>query len=587
MKVKKLLPIFLSGLVSFFLVVSSGFPPRMIVAKECNEGDPQLQEICLELNKTQGELQRLIAATQPLESELRKLEERIKKIQATIRSANEKISLLEKSIFEREVKRELQKEILAVRLRSFYKRSRRSSPWLMVLASSSANALFRDLSYRLSATQEDQRIISNISQDLLQLMKDKETLEKNKISLAASQKNLDQQAAFLRQEVAKAKNYQAQLYTKIAELTAKQQSLLAEKTGTFQTTVGEVPLADDPASRPDFNPGFSPAFAAFSFGAPHRKGMSQYGAYGRAKSGQSVEQILQAYYGSGVQIRRDYPSVNITVRGYGTVDLETYVKRIYEMPSSWGEDGGMEALKAQAVAARSYALAYTNNGTGSICATEQCQVYKPVNKGGAWDAAVEATRGWVLVANNQPFSAWYAASAGGYTFAYTSNSYSTPGGWDTKCGNQGCWTSEAYEKIASSPWFYKGWYKTRDGKTCGRSHPWLTAEELADILNAVFVYRAGRGVEHILPVDYNSCFGSGSPWSLEEMRRESSSLGGGFLSVVNVRVAYGVDGKTAKINFTTDKGEIEVGGEEFYTVFNLRAPGRVSLKSKLFNIEQK
>ena len=37
--------------------------------------------------------------------------------------------------------------------------------------------------------------------------------------------------------------------------------------------------------------------------------------------------------------------------------LEEYVKRIYEMPSSWGDQGGMEALKAQAVAARSYALA--------------------------------------------------------------------------------------------------------------------------------------------------------------------------------------------------------------------------------------
>ena len=48
------------------------------------------------------------------------------------------------------------------------------------------------------------------------------------------------------------------------------------------------------------------------------------------------------------------------------------MKRIYEMPSSWGDQGGMEALKAQAVAARSYALARG----GSICATEACQVVK-------------------------------------------------------------------------------------------------------------------------------------------------------------------------------------------------------------------
>ena len=84
-----------------------------------------------------------------------------------------------------------------------------------------------------------------------------------------------------------------------------------------------MPLADDPASRPDFNPGFSPAFAAFSFGAPHRKGMSQYGAWGRAKSGQSAEDILRAYYG-GVEIKKDYSTnITITVRGYGAVNLET------------------------------------------------------------------------------------------------------------------------------------------------------------------------------------------------------------------------------------------------------------------------
>jgi hypothetical protein len=52
-------------------------------------------------------------------------------------------------------------------------------------------------------------------------------------------------------------------------------------------------------------------------------------------------------------------------------------------------------------------------------------------------------------------------------------------------------------------------------------------------------------------------------------------------------VTYGTDGKTNQLVFQTNRGSLIVAGEEFYTVFNLRAPARISLKSKLFNIEKK
>ncbi|MBM3205898.1 hypothetical protein FJZ41_03575, partial [Candidatus Shapirobacteria bacterium] len=322
------------GFVFIFLILSSLFFYSFVAiqAKDCNEGDPTLQQICLDLNELNKALEMSKAATQPLESELNKLESQIKRIQTAIDVANKKIKSLEEDIFSREVDLAYQQEVLSARVRSYYKKSRQYSTLMILLASSSANDLFRELSYRQTATEQDKKVIVDVSQDLIKLKNDKETLEKNKTSLAASQKSLDQQAEFFRTEVGKAKAYQAQISSQIAELTAKQQALLSEKTGTFQTTVGEVPLADDPASRPDYNPGFSPAFAAFSFGAPHRKGMSQYGAFGRAKAGQSAEEILKAYYGGGIEIKKDYPAVNITVQGYGTVDLETYAKRIYEMP---------------------------------------------------------------------------------------------------------------------------------------------------------------------------------------------------------------------------------------------------------------
>ncbi|PIS14685.1 hypothetical protein COT64_01240, partial [Candidatus Shapirobacteria bacterium CG09_land_8_20_14_0_10_39_12] len=338
------------------------------------------------------------------------------------------------------------------------------------------------------------------------------------------------------------------------------------------------------ASRPDYNPGFSPAFAVFSFGAPHRKGMSQYGAYGRAKAGQSAEEILKAYYG-GVELKKDYSTdINIRVSGYGTVDIETYVKRIYEVPSSWGDNGGFEALKAQAVAARSYALAYTNNGSGSICATEACQVYKPANKGGKWEEAVNATRGWVLVAGGKPFSSWYASTAGGYTFSYFSNGHSTPGLWDTPSGKGG-WTNDAYEKTAGSPWFYKAWYRTRTGASYGRSHPWLTTEEFTDVLNALLIYKGNPSdVTHLSFLDS----GVADTWSMAKVKEEAGKYGGPITSIAgSPEVVYSNDGYTAKVYFETNNGRKDFSGEEFKYVFNLRAPGAIGIKSSLFNIMRK
>jgi stage II sporulation protein D len=61
---------------------------------------------------------------------------------------------------------------------------------------------------------------------------------------------------------------------------------------------------------------------------------------------------------------------------WNVVRLEDYVGGVVpsESPSYWGEEGGEAALEAQAVAARSYALAYIA-GAGRICDTTECQDY--------------------------------------------------------------------------------------------------------------------------------------------------------------------------------------------------------------------
>ncbi|HSW89933.1 MAG TPA: SpoIID/LytB domain-containing protein, partial [Patescibacteria group bacterium] len=458
----------------------------------------------------------------------------------------------------------------------------------VLLSGNDIDSVSTTLGIQERVQQNDEEQLTRLSSEISQFEADKKSFQDTGNRLVALQKSLDSSAEFFKGEVAKAKKYQQDLAGKISALSARQQEILAERSGTATTTVGDVPLSDDPASSPTYNPGFSPAFAVFSFGAPHFKGMSQYGAYGRAKVGQSADDILHAYYGGGIEIKKDYStSVNITVQGHETVDIETYVKRIYEMPNSWGDNGGLEALKAQAVAARSYALAYTNNGANSICATESCQVYKSSNKGGKWEEAVNATRGWVLIANGKPFSAWYAASSGGYQQSYTANGYSTPAFWDTT-GDWSTWANGAYEGSGkgNSPWFYKAWYKSRSGDTCGRSHPWLTQDEFADILNAWVVRYHGSGDEVSKITPEGPCW-SGGGYSKDELKNKANQYGGAFTSISSVRVEHGSNGYTKNVIIDTNRGSVTIAGAEFKTAFNLRAPGRISVKGNLFGVERK
>jgi peptidoglycan hydrolase CwlO-like protein len=324
--------------MAFFVLVIMVFIVSHQIARAESLGDIEKQ-----IADLQHQMELSMSATAPLESEVAKLSKQLAGIQAQISQSGITIEELGNSIGERDKKIKSQYEVLAAKVRDLYKKSRHYSPLLVFASSSTASDLTRGLAYKAAGADEDKNLIVSITVDILKLEADKKQIEEDRNRLAGLQKKLDTQKAFFEKEIAGAKKWQAELSGKIATLTAKQQAILSEKSGTFQTTVGDVPLADDSASRPDYNPGFSPAFAMFSFGAPHFKGMSQYGAFGRAKAGQSFETILKAYYGNGIEIRDHNPDVQIKVDGYGSFSLEDYAKRIYEMPGSWGEEGGGSA----------------------------------------------------------------------------------------------------------------------------------------------------------------------------------------------------------------------------------------------------
>lgn len=107
---------------------------------------------------------------------------------------------------------------------------------------------------------------------------------------------------------------------------------------------------------------------------------------------------------------------NLTVVNYVTMD--DYLKGIipYEMSSSWPA----EALKAQAVCARSYVLSSTGSKHASnhfdLCNTTCCQAYRGCGRATNFtDAQVDATSGICAWYNGKIAQTFYYASNGGAT----------------------------------------------------------------------------------------------------------------------------------------------------------------------------
>jgi SpoIID/LytB domain protein len=519
----------------------------------------------------------------PLKKESTNLQSKITSAKITIANMENQITSLGQRLINKEADLEVQRVLLSQRVRQYYVNSRKYNPFLIFFASHESTSLLRSYSWYQAIINQDRDTITTYISDISKLNQNKASLESEKSKLSSFKKSFESRFGFLSGEIKKAEAYKA-------ELSKKQQQLISEKTAMFNTSVGDVSTSDDPASRADFNPGFSPAFAVFSFGAPHRKGMSQFGAFGRAKAGQSAEQILKTYYGDIRLEKMDSPgSIKTTV---GTLPFEdNYLVGIAEMPAKWGDEGGYEALKAQAIAARTYAINSTNNLSGSICVTEACQVYSKsrLNSPGRWKQAVEDTRGMVIKSNKtgRVFSTMYASTSGGSTISYSSADHSTPQIWDTTCGSQSCWPNDSYEKKAGSSWYYKGWYKTRSNVSAGRSHPWLSNDEFSDIVNAVLYSSKTHDQSHLSQVQ--NCLGScdSNAWSKDELRRQVSDKGGPISSINSISVDYSTSGFTKSVRLSTDRGDFTFDGAEFKDIFTLRAPGALTAKSSLFNIEKK
>ena len=547
---------------------------------------------CLEEIQRAYELS--IKATKPLESQLNSLQTQINGIKNRVKAIESDIEVKKENISEGYKNLEKQQTILYAAIRNFYIKSHYNSPILAFLSAQSASEITKALAYQKAAENQDKVIIINIAISIADLELKKKNLESEQTRLASIKASLDEESAKLDKIVSGARAYQGTLSSQIAALSQKQQEILGQRLAGLNIPrsagTGAPACVDDRDKDPGF-PGTRLAF--FTYGVPNRTGLNQYGAWGRAKAQQDYKTILNAYF-TNFELKEDYDeNIQIHVVDSGidmTLNIEEYVKRIYEMPDSWTENDSA-ALKAQAIAARSYALSYTNNGQNSICASQKCQVFKSEPKGGNWNTASDATRGDVMVQNGSPVKAWYSSTHGGYVFPTSELPGWSATSWtkrvvDTTTGSAGSFGdlhSNAYDR--ESPWFYCDWgLRIQYNKTA-----WLTSSEVADIVNIILLARTDSSTkEKLYQTDKPHPYG-GELWNQDRVKSELKSRNitpYNSISDVSVSADFG-NGKTNSINLTGDAGSQSFDGPEFKDWFNLRAPANIQIVGPLFNVERK
>jgi len=566
-----------------------------------------LTDVTKELEDLKKTFSEINSANQTNEATLTKLNKQLQGIKTQVQQIESAVDQKKKEVKEGEKVFVYQKQLLNARAKSYYKNIGKNTLTLVqLLLSDNLSVSLRNFFYGKTLVDEDKRTIIKIVMYIKDIEEKKKELETEQIQLTALKADVEKQSTFLAGEVAKTKAYLGELSGKIAELAAERDRLIAGRLAALNlpqsayTTSGGC--SSDLTNGKD--PGFSPRFGFFTFGIPHRVGMNQYGAWGRAKDNQDWNTILHAYYNfddykdvdQNMQIKvndtNGFNSGNIVWSG----SLEDYMKHIYEIPCSW-TDNNSAALKAQAVAVRSYVLASTNNGDMSICATQYCQVFdkdhEKTDCDGSWLNAVKDTAGKVMIKDGNPISAYFSSTAGGYTYASGGDLNSRPWTKDTQDGKSAYNSfddikNNAYDgpSYGKSDWFYCDWgSRSNYGGTA-----WLTSGEVADIVNVIMLaLKDGNTIGNLYQTDKPNPAGK-ETWDTNKVKEELKNRGlttFNFIDSVSVSANFG-SGRSTTVTVSGDAGTKTFDAwSEFKTYFNQRAPANIQIVGPLFNVEKR
>jgi SpoIID/LytB domain protein len=187
---------------------------------------------------------------------------------------------------------------------------------------------------------------------------------------------------------------------------------------------------------------------------------------------------------------------NGAARTVNLLDMEDYLLGVVpvEAKAEWADSGGAEALRAQAVAARSYAAVEHRSSYADTCDTQNCQVYGGAGKEDPRTTdAVRSTTGAVLSRDGDIVATEFSSSTGGYS------------------------SGGAFPAVAD------------EGDTISPNHDWTQMFSAGEIAEA---------------------FGVGELTSLKVLSRNGLGVDGGrvtALEVVGTKATVGVTGMQARV----------------------------------------
>lgn len=282
-------------------------------------------------------------------------------------------------------------------------------------------------------------------------------------------------------------------------------------------------------------------------------------------SAQNYMSVNGSYLYQGVLEVRD----NTNVYLINDIPMEKYLLGLGEMPSSWGMNGGSEALKAQAVIGRAYAVANLGKRAGyyyDLVDSTDDQNYvgywKAIeNSGGVdygqyWSQAVTSTSGKVVTLNGAFVATYYSSSAAGHTLS----TQEVWGGYRAHCIGVSDWTDPAsgtsYDSVAGSPYTY--W-------NAGGSTGTVTDSILVNIINyAIDTYGLGSHIDQkvgtITGLQY--VYNTGSSTITTDTKRTTSLI------------------------ITGTAGTWTMNADYFRIAYNVVAPGKLALWSKLWDVQK-
>jgi peptidoglycan hydrolase-like amidase len=552
----------------------------------------ELLDVQNQINKKNSELSATQASLEKIKKDIAALGTSLAGTQSELDLANAQVEVVRQELVKAEEilvkKRDTLAYLVEIRnkqIRQLYENPGRT-PFELFLGNSDLTGFSENLAYQSQVIGDSRKLIKLVNSEVSLMEKTRNDIQASKNEIEALATSISARLAALKNDYNSASSRQSYLNTQTVRiksslngLTAKQNQLIAERLAQFNQnqTLG----SGTPGSTPLPNPGFSPAYAVAAYGYPHRVGMNQYGAYGRAKAGQDYQTILKSYY-AGIAVGAYGVPATIDVQGYGTLSFEDhYLLGISEMPRSWP----IEALKAQAVAARTYAIKWVqSNPGGAICTTQSCQVFNPnqVNQSDNWYQAVQATRGIVATYNGAPINAWYSSTNGGYTLSSQAvwggaTPYAT-GIKDVAPG--GSWPTDSYDgpKYGNSPWFHKAW----GNKACsGSNNPWMTRDEVADLFNSLLLSEKDSSQTSALnPPD---CGRGGI--SFQEVKNRLAARGVANVGDIgNIVAGFDNKGNTVTLNvISSNYGLIVFDAQKFRSIYLLRSLGSLTLPTTLFD----